>query len=1283
MNHRTVLRWNGNNWESVFWKSVRPGDVLKVLRGETFPSDLLCLTSTLDDGVCYVETVQLDGETNTKVKRAMATTLHLTDDDLRTWSPRIECELPNKSIYTFTGNLITVEPPKPSRSRSSSRETRGSRSYSKDVIDVTIDAEEAEKKSDDGKVPILPSSILLRGASLRNTDYIIGVAIFTGHQTKIMMNASRSPSKRSTVEKKLDKVILFMFFLLFTLCTVGAVFTSQWTKMLGPDQWYLDPDNAPEQFDPKKYQMVGVTSFFTSFILYGYLIPISLYISVEFVKIIQAFVFINLDRKMYCAETDTPAAARTSNLNEELGMVHTVLSDKTGTLTRNVMEFFKCTIGGIAYGSGRTEIEVMVAERSGIFYTDDAPEIDPEDDVKGFNLHDARLNNMRWLTLPQRDKIGSFFRILSLCHTVIPETVDGNINYQAESPDEEAFVIAAAQMGFRLVRRTCTSVFIEVRTKGRKSADERTIPSVLKGKLKQNTTSADGDGDVGTPNVDTNGSPLTKANAADNGLKLEEYEILNIIEFNSFRKRMSVVYRDPSGRIFLACKGADTVIYERLRKMDDDEKKVCETTSGHLEQFGASGLRTLCIAQREIGHDEYDAWQDRYVAAANSMVNRQEKLDAVGEEIERDLELIGASAIEDKLQDKVPNTIQQLRHAGIRIWVLTGDKLETAINIGYACSLLDDDMTQYTVCVDAHEEMVKFEEERRLAEADAVASEYVRNSLRVVLKKMERPKPADDVVEYALCITGKSLKYALKGSENIDLFTQVTERCKSVICCRVSPSQKAEVTTLVKNQGRVTLGIGDGANDVGMIQAAHIGVGISGQEGMQAVMASDFSIAQFKFLERLLLVHGRWNYLRITKMVAYFFYKNILFGMTLFYYNAFAFFSGQIVYNAWSMTFYNVIFTVFPVLVIGTFDQDVSVSKALLFPRLYEAGIENKYFTFATCAWWMLDGVWQSIVLFSIVFFANFLSAAEDGRPVELWNCGTVLYTSVIVAVHLRLAISLQYWTRIHHIIIWGSVGAWFFYLVVYGAMDPDISNEVSGLFIHVTAPTYRSWFVGLVLAPVAAVLPALYMKALNRQHNKADHEIIQEVDSFGGYIEGRLVMYGRKSPNARKGRWSRRRSSIALGGANKKYSGYSGGGADIVRPEENDSGSELEHHDGAPAELRSYGTEREAPPKLAKSFSRDYSPALQKLDDAMKQNPHRHKAKRSAEKRTSVFGRFSKSRSIGKDLATEASEKPASSSPSSPEPSVQETDAIEAAADENGAGESTVLPPKPRDTNQ
>lgn len=289
MNHRTVLRWDGGSWAPIFWKEVKPGDVLKVLRGETFPSDLVCLTSTLDDGVCYVETVQLDGETNTKVKRAMARTMEMTDGDLKTWNPAIECELPNKSIYTFTGNLITG-----SASASDGKQKRGSQ-YGEDVIDVTIEDPEAddgkvttegdkgkgsndEDEDDDGKIAILPQSILLRGASLRNTDHVVGVAIFTGHSTKIMMNASRSPSKRSTIEKKLDKVILFMFCLLFTMCTVGAVFTSQWTKTLGPDQWYLDPANAPNYFNPKDFQTVGVTSFFTSFILYGYLIPISLYI---------------------------------------------------------------------------------------------------------------------------------------------------------------------------------------------------------------------------------------------------------------------------------------------------------------------------------------------------------------------------------------------------------------------------------------------------------------------------------------------------------------------------------------------------------------------------------------------------------------------------------------------------------------------------------------------------------------------------------------------------------------------------------------------------------------------------------------------------------------------------------------------------------------------------------------------------------------------------------------------------------------------------------------------
>ena len=266
----------------------------------------------------------------------------------------------------------------------------------------------------------------------------------------------------------------------------------------------------------------------------------------------------------------------------------------------------------------------------------------------------------------------------------------------------------------------------------------------------------------------------------------------------------------------------------------------------------------------------------------------------------------------------------------------------------------------------------------------------------------------------------------------------------------------------------------------------------------------------------------------------------------------------------------------------------------------------------------MLDGVLQSLILFCMVFFANFLSAGEDGRPVELWNCGTVLYTSVIIAVHLRLAISLQYWTRVHHVIIWGSVGAWFVYLLVYGAMDPDISNEVSGLFIHITGPSVRAWFVGVALAPVAAVLPALYMKALNRQHYKRDHEIIQEVDNFGGYIEGRLVMYGRKSPNSRRGKWSRRRSSVALGGSTKKYSGYSGGGAD-------DAGEEVQlDEDG--------NVIADAVQNRDRSGTRTFSPALQKLDEYTKKDPKRHRKQRS--ERRSIFGMLSRSRSREQELA-------------------------------------------------
>ncbi|XP_071693969.1 phospholipid-transporting ATPase 6-like [Rutidosis leptorrhynchoides] len=1059
-------------FDSKQWREVCVGDIVKVKKDEFFPADLLLLQSSYEDGMSYVETMNLDGETNLKVKRALQNlSFPIVDDDksshFKDFKATIRCENPNSNLYTFTGNL----------------------EY-------------------DGHIhPLEPAQLLLRDSKLRNTEFVFGVAVFTGNDTKVMQNTTQSPSKRSKIELQMDKIIYLLFGLLIFISIVSASGFGLFVRNMVPFWWYLMPDVPGEDFDINNFLISGLRHLVTALMLYGYLVPISLYVSIEAVKILQAR-FINNDLHLYDEVTGVPANARTSNLNEQLGQVDTILSDKTGTLTCNQMDFLKCSIAGCPYGKRLSEVELAAAKQiaaqlesndaesssddaaslEAITINDDG-NVNKKETIKGFSFQDDRLQNGNWLKEPNADVILLFFRILAVCHTAIPEVNEktGELTYEAESPDEGAFLVAAREFGFHFIKRTQNSVVVRERL----SKDQE---------------------------------PVEK-----------EYNILTLLDFTSKRKRMSVIVRDETGQILMFCKGADTIIFDRLAS---NGKMYLESTTKHLNDYGDAGMRTLALAYKKLEESEYSNWAEKFhKAQIASGPNREELLEELSDSMERELTLVGSTAVEDKLQKGVPECIDRLALAGLKIWVLTGDKMETAINIGFSCSLLRQGMKQICIVVDA--EMLA--ESGKNVIKENILTQITNAAQMIQNKKDTRNSP------FALIIEGKTLTYALEDDLKFQ-FLNLAVNCASVICCRVSPKQKALVVRLVKEgTGRTTLGIGDGANDVGMIKEADIGIGISGVEGMQAVMASDFSIAQFRFLERLLIVHGHWCYKRISKMICYFFYKNITLALTLFYFEAETGFSGQMHYDDWYMLLYNVFLTSCPVLALGVLEKDICAEFCLQFPALYQQGPKNLFFDWYRIIGWLANGVYASFVIYLVnlkIFSPE--SFRKEGQTADMYVIGTAMFTSIIWVVNVQIFLISHYLTRVQLHTIWGSIVVWYLIVYIYGMMPVKWSSgNIYHQLTEVLGPAHK-FYLSTVFVTLLCNLPYLIHISYQRCYNPEDHHVLQEMKNLRKDVTDRK-MWKSEQDKARqeteiglsarvdakmrnmKGRMTRKYSSLAV----------------------------------------------------------------------------------------------------------------------------------------------------------
>lgn len=1032
------------------WKDVSVGSIIRIGANEEVPADVVILLTADAEGNCYVETKNLDGETNLKNKTSLnaggSSHLKHSRDFLNTkfW---IECDAPNPALYSFKG---------------------------------TIHYEHYDEKGslveEDEKEPITNANVLLRGCTVRNVKWVIGIVIYTGSETKIMLNSGITPTKVSLISRQLNLLVIINFVLLFILCLVSAVVNGV---------FYTDKHVSRLYYEFQPYASTaaanGVIAFFVTLIIYQSLVPISLYISVEIIKTLQAF-FIFSDVRMYYDRLDFPCLPKAWNISDDLGQIEYVFSDKTGTLTQNVMEFKKCTIAGKAYGKAYTEAKQGVDKRNGVdvlteierwkhAITDDQRVV-VDELTSRVNNDQFRADKLTFVSLEyvndtiladrsskQKEANEEFMLALALCHTVVtePNAEDPDLrDFKAELPDEAALVAVARDMGI-----------------------------VFAGRARQQLT------------VNFYGEPL-------------QYEMVDTIPFTSLRKRMSCIVRTPANRYLLITKGADNVIFLRLDKQRNSRDTISRTAL-HLEDFANEGLRTLCIAQRELDADFYKDWSRRYAAALASIDDSRDDIIAeLDEEIERDLILLGGTAIEDRLQLGVPDAIGLLAQAGIKLWVLTGDRIETAINIGFSCNLLGNDMKLLVVRPDENDpenlEYVDSLVTKYLAEEFGVSAnspEDINGYMKTARKDHSTPES-----QHALVIDGAALALVFRDLSDVEdplvaklqeKFLLLGKQCRSVICCRVSPAQKALVVKLVKNSLDVmTLAIGDGANDVAMIQAANIGVGIAGEEGRQAVMSSDYAIGQFRYLARLLLVHGRWSYKRLAEMVPCFFYKNVVFTLTCFFYGIFNNFDGSYLYEYTFLMFYNLAFTSLTVIVLAVLDQDVSDTVSLLVPQLYRLGILGQEWSQYKFAWYMFDGLYQSVICFFFPWllyrlgFQNPQGLAVDHR---FWM-GTVVIMIAVTACNLYVLLRQYRWDWLSLLIYAISILLVFFWTGAWSALPWIGEYFKAGAQVLGTLSCWCCFFVGVI----GCLLPRFTYDFILSNFRPRDIDIIREQVRQGVY---------------------------------------------------------------------------------------------------------------------------------------------------------------------------------------
>ncbi|KAH9580003.1 P-type ATPase [Trypanosoma melophagium] len=1055
---RNVLNPITMSWQLRRNQSIRVGDVILLEEDEEIPCDVVVVAASSQ--TVYIRTDNLDGELDLKPKEIVFPHIRNIDEER---DPEAAAAAVNRDphiIHLDDSCEVLVEKlsrlklicPPPS-AMIESFDARAEFHY-------TTETEINEHPS---QISLTHHHLLPQSCRLKNTKTIICVAVYTGDETKCGMNKRPAPVKWAKIDQDVSWYAIFVF-----CCQILNAFAFGITGYLVNRDiekrfWYLQvPRNeasVPFFIYPLRF-----------FLLTTVMIPVSFKFVVDISKYYMAMT-VEWDETMKHGGPDSEGCrVKNSGILEDLGQIDYVLSDKTGTMTQNVMELVYVFVGDESFSLRHDKTD--------------------NDNDNGDDLIMPRM--------PKNERVLHFGRILSLCNSVeISESSHplqgipySSLQYQAASPDEEALCRGSANLHVRLIRRDAHESVLDVNGVEEKWIHHYTFP------------------------------------------------------FSSELKTMGVIVEEKSsGIIYYFVKGADDRIFEMTRKYSSSPLGSGSTAmrrgswqdslNSHLETYAMQGLRTLLVAEKKIDKRDLEIFLSQVKAAELALQGRRERLQELRSKMETGVQITGITVIEDKLQEAVKDTVQDFLQAGIKVWMLTGDKVQTAEQIALACGLYnpgnrvlrivsgrnnnnnnnnnsistgsgscsnDNDHNAWerhmmelsipSTAVASRGEVV--DDGRPLSGADIFNAEATCNVDSLSTTDCLGTKTSGERGGYntltsppmsncpcVLVIEGGTVLERILNTPSLaERFAVLSDACVSVICARVTPSQKAAVTQFVRSKGFMTLAVGDGGNDVAMLQEAHVGVGIVGKEGKQAARAADFSIARFSDLRALVFVHGQQSYTRTAYVIKYSFYKSMLISFIQLAFNVVGtYVSGGTFWNSFSLTLWNGAYTL-PQTLFFCLDRIAPRTVLERHPFLYKMtrhATDMNIMEFFVV--YIIRGIVQSVVTLWLVLavFGSSFALPDSGSSASKDITFSVAYSALILSQMLTLIFESHSITFLNAIWIFGMPPVYVGITALYSYLSRGQYYGVWGKTMNIIS------FLTAVGIGCALVLPVCGLLVLRR----------------------------------------------------------------------------------------------------------------------------------------------------------------------------------------------------------